>query len=187
MAMPDISWSFERTRNAAADHDSHDSHDRHDADFTTSELAELLSLPPGLHGQSIALDAVPRTAADARVLHTHLARALGRTYRERWGLLLRVDRLSIQLMQRILHARFPTASVRSAGDAAEVFRHAAFYSEILARRCGAAWSNLEYAEVAQWRMKTASGRDVDPFARVLGFILGDGGPDLVRVFDDLVG
>lgn len=174
MAMPDISWSFDRSNDAA-----------HEARRTTCELAELLSLAPGLHGQTVSLDAVPRTAADARVLHTHLARALGRTYRERWGLLLRVDRPSIQLMQRILQTRFPTSVVRTAGDVAEVFRHAAFLSEIFARRCGAEWSNVGCVDIANWRMTTPSGRSVEPFGRVLGFIVGDGGPDLVRTFDDL--
>lgn len=175
MAMLDLSWTFERSRRATI----------RTGFVAQAELAELLSLPPGLHGQTCSLDALPRTSGDARVLHTQLSRSLGKIYRDRWSLSLRADRTGVELMQRILHVRFPTAVVRTQGDAAEVFMHAAFFSEICARQLGCAWSDIDSPEVSRWCMTAPDGGDVSPFARVIAFVMGGGGPDLVGAYDAL--
>lgn len=78
------------------------------------ELAEALTLPPGVHGQIVADDAVPQNVSEARVLHTCLTRSLGRRYRERWAWCLRADRSGIVLAQAGLRARLPVRAITRA-------------------------------------------------------------------------
>lgn len=155
------------------------------AEVRGHELAELLSLPPGLHGQSFVRNVRPRTVGEVRVLHTHLSRTLGRTYRERWGLILRCQPESIELMQRILHVRFPSAALRSTDDVSDVYAHGALLSEILVRTYRAEWVDIDHRDFTRWRVVAPNGKTIAPFGRTLGFVLGDSGRDLSRCVDDL--
>jgi hypothetical protein len=161
-------------------------------DDAPPELAELLSLPPGLQGQPPPRDAVPRTILDARAAFTHLSRELGRDYRARYGVELRTDVAGIEAMQRHLRERFAEGRIASAEDAYEIRRHGAFLSEILARRMGAYWIDIAPTELGHWAMvvpkASAWARDpsatrVWPFGRVLRFVaMGHKKRDLVGYY-----
>jgi hypothetical protein len=150
-----------------------------------SDLAETLSLPPGLHGQALPPGVAPRTIGEARVLHTQLSRSLGRFYRERWGVLLRADRSGIELMQRILPSRFPWQAIETFDEARDVIAHGAFLSEIFARAFGAVWTDMAPRELSDWRMAAPHCHDLCPFGRVVAFVRREPGADLVTCFDEL--
>lgn len=150
------------------------------------ELAETLSLPPGLHGQAVPFDAVPKTVLEARIQFTLLSRSLGRTYRERYGIQLRSDINGIAHMQNVLRERFTVPAIRSAEEATEVRSHGAFMSEILARTFGAEWSDIAPSELGYWAMITPTGLRLWPFGRILRFILqGTHEKDLVSYYQEL--
>ncbi len=149
------------------------------------ELAEALTLPPGVHGQIVADDAVPQNVSEARVLHTCLTRSLGRRYRERWGLVLRADRSGIVLAQAGLRARLPVRAITCAEDARIVLEHGAFASEIFARTFGAVWTDIAPRELGAWQMSTAGGATVRPFGQVLGAILERNAAGLIQIYDTL--
>ncbi|MFO0668821.1 MAG: hypothetical protein U0235_04210 [Polyangiaceae bacterium] len=150
------------------------------------ELAETLSLPPGLHGQAVPFDAVPKSVAEARVQFTLLSRSLGRAYRERRGVHLRTDMSGVEAMQTALRERFSVPAIRSAEEASEVRSHGAFLSEILARSFGAEWVDIAPTELGYWAMATPAGLRVFPFGRVLRFILqGHRERDLVSYYLEL--
>jgi hypothetical protein len=150
------------------------------------EVAETLSLPPGLHGQAVPLDAVPKSVAEARVLFTLLSRSLGRVYRERHGVILRTDASGIEHMQTYLRDRFTVPAIRSVEEASEVRSHGALLSEILGRTFGAEWSDIAPSELGYWAMTTPSGLRIWPFGRILRFILqGHHERDLVSYYLEL--
>lgn len=151
------------------------------------EVAENLSLPPGLHGQAVPFDAVPRSVAEARVQFTLLSRTLGRTYRERRGEVLCSDLGGIELMQTTLREHFTVPAIRSAEEAGDVRRHGAFLSEILARTFGAEWVDIAPSELGYWAMATPSGLRLFPFGRILRFILQGDDRDLVSYYLELEG
>lgn len=147
------------------------------------ELAETLSLPPGLHGQAVPFDAVPKSVAEARVQFTLLSRALGKHYRERRGIALKTDLSGVEAMQTALRERFSVPAIRSADEASDVRSHGAFLSEILARSFGAEWVDIAPTELGYWAMATPNRLRVFPFGRVLRFILqGHRERDLVSYF-----
>jgi len=154
------------------------------------EAAEALAIPPALDGQILADDAIPKTIADARVLFTLQARALGREYRERYNVELRTDVVGLELIQASLRERFPTGSIQSRDEVLDARRHGAFLSEMLIRRLGAAWSDIEPKELAHWTLRVAAKARAWPFARVLQFVqmMGVGEEtDLVAYYLDLEG
>lgn len=151
------------------------------------ELAETLSLPPGLHGQAPARDVVPSCPHEARLFHTHLSRGLGRLYRERWGIILRADRAGIESMQRLLGARFPSKKIRTFDDARFVIEHGALLTEVFARTCGAEWIDLRARELGEWRMVVPGGFAFAPFDHVVDFVTRRPGEDLVALFDTVRG
>lgn len=130
-------------------------------------------------------DITPRSPFEARIAHTQLSRSLGKTYRERWGLVLRTDRSSVILMQRILGVRFPSPAIRTTTEAADVVAHGALLSEFLVRRYAARWVATDGHDVANWTLATETGAAVKPFRRVLDFVLGRGGRDVVSLADEL--
>jgi hypothetical protein len=151
-----------------------------------AEIAESLSLPPGLHGQAVPFDAVPKTVGEARVQFTLLSRALGRAYRERRGVVLMTDLSGVEHVQTVLRERFATPAIRSAEEASEVRSHGAFLSEILGRTFGAEWVDIAPSELGYWAMATPTGLRVFPFGRILRFILqGHRERDLVSYYLEL--
>jgi hypothetical protein len=151
-----------------------------------TELAESLSLPPGLHGQPSTSDALPRTPVEARVAFTQLSRDLGRDYKTKHGVELRTDIASIEAMQRVLRERFPDGHVKTAEDGLDLRRHAAFMSEILARVLGAQWVDVAPTELGYWAMVVPPQTRVWPFGRVARFVLmGHKERDLVSFFLEL--
>ena len=152
------------------------------------ELAEALSLPPGLHGQPPPRDELPKSAVDARVAFTHMSRELGKDYRQRLRVELRTDTAGIEAMQRYLHERFADGQIRTREDAYDVRRHGAFMSEILARQLGAYWVDIGPSELGYWAMVVGSSLRVFPFGRVLRFVsMGPKERDLVSYYLELEG
>lgn len=151
-----------------------------------AELAEHLSLPPGLHGQVAQLDVIPRTMIEARVQFTLLSRELGRDYRVKHNVELRTDLTGIERMQRFLRETFPHNAIRSAEEAHEVRRHGAFLSEILARMLGGEWVDIGPTELGYWAMRVPPQTRVWPFGRVIRFIaMGHKERDLVSYYLEL--
>lgn len=150
------------------------------------ELAETLTLPPGLHGQAVQLDVLPRNVLDARIQFTHLSRELGREYRLNRRVELRADATGIEAMQRYLHEAFPNHAIETPEEALEVRRHGAFLSEILARSLGAEWVDIGPSELGYWAMIVPPGTRIWPFARIIRLIaMGHRERDLVSYYLEL--
>jgi hypothetical protein len=151
------------------------------------ELAETLSLPPGLHGQIAAPGGeLPRGVMEARIFFTHQSRELGREYRMRYGITLKTDVQAVEHMQTILRERLPDGAIRTREDAMLVRRHGAFLTEILARTLGAIWVDVAPSEIGYWAMLVPPGTRVWPFGRVLRLLLrGYRERDLVSYYLEL--
>ena len=134
------------------------------------EKAEMLSLPPGLHGESSIPGELPTNGMEARIYFTHQSRELGRLYRQRYNVELRTDVRSIEILQRHLAERFESGELSSFNDVVEVRLHGAFLSEILARRLGAEWTDLAVTEIGYWAMSVPPGTTVWPIGRVVRFV-----------------
>jgi hypothetical protein len=151
-----------------------------------SELAEQLSLPPGVHGASAGSDAVPKSLLEARAQFTLLSRELGRDYRVGHDFVLRTDLDGIEAMQRRLHEAFPNSAIRTSEQALTVRRHGAFLSEILARTLGAEWVDIAPSELGYWSMIVPPNTRIQPFGRVLRLIaMGHKERDLVSYYLEL--
>lgn len=151
------------------------------------ELAEHLPLPPGV-GADARLDALPQSVLEARVAFTLLARELGLDYRLRRGLELHSDVSAIEAMQSVLLESFPDHGIRTAEDAAELRRHGALLSEILARRLDAEWIDISPNELGYWAMIVPPDTRVWPFGRVARLVeMGHKERDLVSYFFELQG
>lgn len=143
---------------------------------THAELVETLSLPPGTHDQPPPHDEPPRTPHAARLVCTYLARELGREFRIRHAVELRSDLEGLEIAQRYLHESVDGERARTNEEQREVMRHGAFLAELLARRLGARWNDLEPSEPGRWAMLVPSRASPDevrrvwPFGRVLRFV-----------------
>jgi hypothetical protein len=133
-----------------------------------AERAEALSLPPGLHGESVT--SLPTNPWEARIYFTQLSRELGRLYRTKLGVELRTDIRSIEILQRNLAEHFETGELKTPEDEREVRLHGAFLSEILARRLGAEWTDLGVSEMGYWAMNVPPGTRVWPIGRVVRYV-----------------
>ncbi len=133
-----------------------------------TERAEALSLPPGLHGESVT--SLPTNPWEARIYFTQLSRELGRLYRMKLGVELRTDVRSIEILQRSLAEHFETGQLKTPEDEREVRLHGAFLSEILARRLGAEWTDLGVSEIGYWAMNVPPGTRVWPIGRVVRYV-----------------
>lgn len=151
------------------------------------ERAQLLGLPPGLHGQPPPRDALPRNPTDARIVFTYLARDLARETMTRHKFDLHMDAPSLRFLQGRLRERFPDGVLRSDEDAYEVRRHGAYLSELLARTLGAYWVDMSPSEMGYWAMAVPPSTRIMPFGRVLRFLLvrDPGEPDLVSFYETL--
>jgi hypothetical protein len=140
-----------------------------------TEPLEVLSLPPGMQGvMPPAPDEPPRTPASARVFCTLLTRELGRELRARHAVETSNDLEGLELAQRFLRERMAEGRPPAREDERELLRHGAFVSELLARRLGARWIDLEAEQTARWAMgiPTVRGDEIIrvwPFARVQRF------------------
>ena len=140
-----------------------------------TEPLEALSMPPGLHGvMPPAHDEPPRTPASARVFCTLLTRELGRELRARHAVETSNNLEGLELAQRFLRERMGEGRPPARDDERELLRHGAFVSELLARRLGARWIDLEGEQPARWAMGVPTERGDEiiriwPFARVQRF------------------
>ncbi|HEX3343360.1 MAG TPA: hypothetical protein VHS09_02255 [Polyangiaceae bacterium] len=158
------------------------------------ERVETLSLPAGMRGESPPLDEHPRTGPAARLTCTFLARELGREIRARYAVEIRSDVDGLEAAQRYLREEFVDGRVRTPDELREVMRQGGFLSELLARRLGARWVDLESPEPGRWAMLVPSRTRTDevarvwPFARVLRFVaMGHKERDLVSYYLELEG
>jgi hypothetical protein len=153
----------------------------------TDELAEHLSLPPGVSTE-VKPDSLPTSILEARVQFTLLARELGLDYRLRRGIELRSDVSGIEAMQAVLLESFPDHVIRTPEEAHEVRRHGAFLAEILARRLDAEWIDISPDDVGRWAMIVPPDTRVWPFGRIARLIqMGHKERDLVSYFLELQG
>ena len=156
------------------------------------EAVETLSLPPGFLEDSAPPEHPPRTAQAARHACTLLARQLGRELHQRFGVSLTDDLNGIETAQRYLRESLVDGRVRTPAEEREVMRHGGLLSELLARRLGARWVDLEAPEPGRWAMLVPSQSRPDevarvwPFARVLRFVaMGHKERDLVSYYLEL--
>jgi hypothetical protein len=154
-----------------------------------------LSLPAGMRNESPSEEEEsPRTPPAARLTCTMLARELGKVLQERHGVDLRNDVEGLETAQRYLREALVDGRVRTPDQHREVMRQGGFVSELLARRLGARWVDLESREANRWAMLIPSRSRSDevarvwPFARVLRFVaMGHKERDLVSYYLELEG
>ena len=155
----------------------------------TPELAESLSLPRGA-------DAVPedgsllRNGLEARVHFTQLARELGKSYRDRFGIELWADVRGVESMQLKLREIFRDGPPKTPAEIAEARRHGALFSEILVRTAGAEWSDISPTELGYWAMTIPPSTRVLPFGKIARFIAQiqnprSEGSDLVQYYREI--
>lgn len=153
------------------------------------EIIETLPLPPGLDESMLAVDAMPRTPDQARVAMIRMARQLARDYRLWYGTTLKTDVVAIDAMQRHLRRRFsegPRDEKHALQLKDELTRHGAMLSEILARRLGAEWTDLESREPGHWAMAVPTNVRIWPIGRVFRFFRqGHREADLVAFYTEL--
>ncbi len=124
---------------------------------------------------------------DVRVRMTQLARELARDYRLAYGTTLKTDPIAIEAMQRHLRRRVGDAKTeeRRRGLEAELLRHGALMSEILARSLGAQWIETT-GEESRWSMLVPQATRVWPIGRVYRFFeQGHLESDLVAFYFEL--
>jgi hypothetical protein len=154
-----------------------------------TEIVETLGMPPGAHGdQPPVANEPPRTPKEARITCTLLARELGRELRLRHGIELRSDLEGLETAQRYLRESAIDAQTRGL-DERDVLRHGAFLGELLARRLGARWADLDAVDPRRWAMVVPSVSRPDelariwPFARTARFVaMGHKERDLVSYY-----
>jgi hypothetical protein len=158
----------------------------HPSTVDETEPLEALSMPPGLHGAAPPPpDEPPRTPAAARVFCTVLTRELGRELRVRHAVEAHSNLEGLELAQRFLKERLGEGRAPGRDDERELLRNGAFVSELLARRLGARWIDLESDQSVRWAMGVPTERGDEiiriwPFARVLRFVtMGHRERDLV--------
>jgi hypothetical protein len=138
-----------------------------------AEEAETMRLPAGATEDTLVAGEPAAGPVHARIVMTRLSRELGREYRERYGVTLTVDAAGIEAMQYHLLDLLAQGRFHQAGATAvdaELTRHGAFLSEILARRLGAEWIDLGDAHPTDWSMRIAPGGRVWPVWRVHNFL-----------------
>jgi hypothetical protein len=150
-----------------------------------------------------SLDEPPRIPPAARLAFTFLSRELGRELRLRHGADVTTDLEGLETAQRYLRERLSDGRVRTREEERELMRHGAFLSELLARRLGAFWVDLDSNDSSRWTMLVPAGPPghfdqgrgdpampeptrVWPFARVLRFVaMGHKERDLVSYYLEL--
>ena len=156
------------------------------------ERVETLALPAGIQVEAPPSDDPPRNPTAARVACTYLARELGRELRLRNNVEIQDDVAGLEVAQRFLREALVDGRVRTPEEEREVMRHGAFLSEMIARRLGGRWIEVESRDAGTWVMlvPTRSRPDevarVWPFGRVLRFVvMGHRERDLVSYYLEL--
>jgi hypothetical protein len=157
-----------------------------------AERLETLALPAGIQAEPPPSNDPPRNPTAARLACTQLARELGRELRLRHGVEIRDDVDGLETAQRYLRETFVDGRVRTADEEREIMRHGAFLGELLARRLGGAWVEVESRDAGTWAMLVPSRSRPDevvrvwPFGRVLRFVvMGHRERDLVSYYLEL--
>jgi hypothetical protein len=152
-----------------------------------AELVETLSLPPGAALGELDADSRPRNLLEARIIATLLARELGGTYRRVHGITLRADASALEAVYPILLSTYARRTIRSTEELRDIHRHGALFSEILARRAGAEWVDIDDVDAGHWSMIVPPNTRVWPFGRIARVLaLGAKDRDLVHTFRELV-
>jgi hypothetical protein len=147
------------------------------------ELAETFDDPPSPPSMA---DTRVRSAHEARLQCTAMARELGMLYRTQHGIELRNDLGSLEVIQAELIARYNETGVRTVAAMLDLRRHGAFLSEMIARTLKATWLDVGPKELGHWTMFVPPDTRVWPFARVLRFVtMGSKERDLVAYFLEL--
>lgn len=153
---------------------------------------ETLAPPEGPADAPAPTEGAPRTPHVARLACTRLARELARDLRERHGVDLQDDVDGLEIAQRFLRETFVDGRVRTEADEHEVMRYGALLSELIARRLGGRWVDVEPADAGTWAMiVTSKSRPEEvlriwPFGRVLRFlVMGHKERDLVSYYLEL--
>jgi len=159
-----------------------------------SERVETLSLPPGVQAEPPPSNDPPRNPGAARLACTYLARELGRELRLRHGVDIRDDVDGLETAQRYLRETFVDGRVRTPDEEREIMRHGALLSELVARRLGGTWVEVQSRDAGTWAMLVPSRSRpqevvrVWPFGRVLRFVvMGHRERDLVSYYLELEG
>jgi hypothetical protein len=157
-----------------------------------TERLETLSLPSGVVAEPPASSDPARNPGAARLACTTLARELGRELRVRHGVDVRDDVDGLETAQRFLRETFVDGRVRTADEEREIMRHGAFLSELIARRLGGVWVEVQARDAGTWAMLVPSRSHplevlrVWPFGRVLRFVvMGHRERDLVSYYLEL--
>jgi hypothetical protein len=154
-----------------------------------SEIVETLPLPDGAREDMLEVGAFPRNALEMRIAMTRFSREVGRDYRLFYGTTLKADLLAIDAMQRHLRRRFADGAIDDKHARlleAELTRHGALVSEILARSLGAEWVDFSSEQPGHWAMMLGSDLRVWPIGRVYRFFRqGHRESDLVAFYIDL--
>jgi hypothetical protein len=131
-------------------------------------------------------DARVRSAYEARLQCTTMARELGMLYRTQHGIELRSDVASLEAIQGELITRYHETGIRTVAAMLDLRRHGAFLSEVIARTLRATWLDVSPKELGHWTMFVPPDTRVWPFARVLRFVtMGSKERDLVAYFLEL--
>jgi hypothetical protein len=131
----------------------------------------------------LAPDELPRTALQARIALTRMARDLARDYRLAYGKTIYTNVLAIDAMQQHLIHRFEGASVSDPLVAWEARRHGALLAEILARALGGVWVDVGPSEPGYWAMAIHPSIVTYPIGRVYRFVaLGRKERDLIGYY-----
>ena len=156
------------------------------------ERVETLALPMGLQVEAPPSDDPPRNPTAARVACTYLARELGRELRLRHSVEIQDDVAGLEVAQRYLREALVDGRVRTPEEEREVMRHGALLSEMIARRLGGRWIEVESRDAGTWVMLVPARSRPDevarvwPFGRVLRFVvMGHRERDLVSYYLEL--
>ncbi len=142
-------------------------------------IAEATRLPPvalRTTATSEVIETMPAPDDDLRARMTKIAREVARDYRLAYGVTLKTDGASIEVMQRHLRRRFADARADERLRnmlITELTRHGALLSEILARALGATWADISAIELGRWEMLVPPGTLIHPIGRIYRFFQQD--------------
>ncbi len=145
-----------------------------------------------MEGEPPPSDEAPRNPTAARLVCTYLARDLARDLRTRHGIELTSDLDGLETAQRYLRETLVDGRVRTPDEERELMRHGAFLGELVARRLGGRWVDVDSRDAGVWAMLVPTRSRADevlrvwPFGRVIRFVvMGHRERDLVSYLLEL--